>query len=205
MRLIYPLNGIGKIPGIYKTQGFGENPSTYAQFGMKGHNGIDWAAPKGTPVLACHDGIVEYFTGTTGYGNYARIYFTEDGITWDIVNGHLSAFEGDKRAVKAGEVIGYVGTTGFSTGNHLHFGIRKTINGQIVDNNNGYFGYVDPEPYLSMTNVKIIKNGSEYAFYVPATNEASMIDKALNYGLQIPTKEGGTKIDWEHFSPDITL
>lgn len=205
MRLAYPLNGIGKVPGIYKTQSFGENPSTYAQFGMKAHNGIDWAAPKGTPILACHDGTVEYFKETTGYGWYARIYFMEDGITWDIVNAHMSAFEGTQRTVKSGEVIGYVGTTGFSTGNHLHFGIRKTINGQIVDNNNGYFGYIDPEPYFSMSNVKLLKNGSEWAFYVPATNEEALIDKALNFGYPLPTLEDGKKVDWNNIKPDINI
>ena len=199
--MMYPLKGIGTKPGIYKTQGFSENPQIYAQFGMKGHNGIDWAAPKGTPVYAVCDGKLIFGNDPNGYGIFARIYMND----LDFVFGHFEKINGPAREVKEGEIIGYVNSSGFSTGNHLHFGVRKIINGQVVDYNNGYFGYFDPELIFHMTNVKTVKNGSEYGFYVPATNEQAIIDKALNFGIQIPTKEGGTRVDWDLFKADIVL
>lgn len=172
MRLLPPLEGIGIKPGIFKTQGFGEHPEIYGQFGQKGHNGNDYGAPKSTPAIASHDGPVVFDeqknpAGTfKGYGKFARITFDEDGFTWEVTYGHLERFEGVNRQVKAGDVIGYVDSTGFSTGNHLHFGLRKLLNGQVVDQNNGYSGSIDPEPYLHMDFYKIKGESTIVAFYL---------------------------------------
>ena len=165
MKLHWPLDGIGTKPGIYITQGFGENPQMYAQFNMKGHNGIDIAAPLGTPIKAAHDGYVEFKEGRdskgnyAGYGIYARLTFEEDGLTWDVINGaHMGRTEGQSRPVKQGEIIGYVGLTGFTTGPHDHLGLRKIINGSVVDYNNGYFGYFNPLPYLINNTMQLIND-----------------------------------------------
>lgn len=146
-KLLWPLKGIGVTPGIYITQYFGQKLNDYAQFGMKGHNGIDIAAPKGTPVLAVHDGKVEHFTDN-GYGINARLFFNEEGNQYEVTYGHFWKYEGGPRAVKEGEVIGYVDSTGFSTGHHLHFGIRQYGFMGVENYNNGYFGYVDPLPLM---------------------------------------------------------
>ena len=98
---------------------------------MRMHKGVDWAAPPGTPVRATFDGIVDFAGDSGGYGNFIRIAHANNmGSGY----GHLSAFAKDIRkgaAVTAGQVIGYVGSTGFSTGPHLHFEIY--VNGEAVD------------------------------------------------------------------------
>lgn len=56
----------------------------------------------------------------------------------------------------------------------------------------------------NMSNVKLVKNGGEYGFYLPATNEQSMIDKANNFGYPLPVVNG-TAVDWPNVKPDITI
>lgn len=87
------------------------------------HRGIDFAAPVGTPIYAAGDGRVGFAGRNSGYGNYVRI--DHDG-RYATAYAHLSRFAaGLKRndRVKQGQVIGYVGSTGVSTGPHLHYEI----------------------------------------------------------------------------------
>lgn len=91
----------------------------------KFHSGIDLAAPEGTPVFACLGGTILVCATDSTYGNYLILQHSGN---MQSVYAHLSRYaEGMKekgRIVAAGEVIGYVGTTGASTGPHLHFEIR---------------------------------------------------------------------------------
>jgi murein DD-endopeptidase MepM/ murein hydrolase activator NlpD len=85
------------------------------------HAGVDWAAPIGTPVRAAFAGSIVFLGEKGGYGNFVRLSH-EDGR--DTGYAHLSAFAKNAKvgqSVKAGDVIGFVGTTGRSTGPHLHF------------------------------------------------------------------------------------
>jgi murein DD-endopeptidase MepM/ murein hydrolase activator NlpD len=86
------------------------------------HEGVDLAAPPGTPVFAAGDGTVKGAAPHGGYGNW--ILIEHDGGKLSTVYGHLAAFapgiEPGARVVQ-GEVIGFVGNTGRSTGPHLHF------------------------------------------------------------------------------------
>jgi len=85
------------------------------------HKGVDWAAPSGTPIFAAYDGTIGYAGDGKGYGNVVRI---NHGGGRETRYAHMSRFAPKIQAgleVKAGEVIGYVGTTGLSTGPHLHF------------------------------------------------------------------------------------
>lgn len=154
------------IPSISITQRFGENLNDYTQFGMKGHNGWDIGAPEGTPLLAVHDGQLKFYKDVDknakykGYGMYMRLFFEEDGYTWEITYAHLLKYEGKERTVKKGEVIGYVDSTGFSTGHHLHFGVRKLLNGKVQDSKNGYGGSIDPAPFLKGDNMELVKDGN---------------------------------------------
>ena len=96
------------------------------------HSGVDWSAPAGTPIVAAGDGEVvrlEYSSG--GYGRYTVVRHANG---YETAYAHQSAFAqglaiGDR--VRQGQVIGYVGSTGLSTGNHLHYEVR--INGQTVN------------------------------------------------------------------------
>jgi len=86
------------------------------------HTGIDLADHTGAPVYAAEAGVAHVYPGTTGYGNYVLIVH---GNGWSTLYAHLSAFtvtDGD--VVRRGDPIGLVGTTGFSTGPHLHFETR---------------------------------------------------------------------------------
>jgi murein DD-endopeptidase MepM/ murein hydrolase activator NlpD len=85
------------------------------------HAGVDWAAPTGTPVRAAFSGTIVFLGEKGGYGNFVRLSHA-DGR--DTGYAHLSAFAKNAKigqAVRAGDVIGFVGTTGRSTGPHLHF------------------------------------------------------------------------------------
>ena len=86
--------------------------------------GIDWAIPTGTPVKAAQDGQVTVArSDSSGYGTHVRIRHAEGYLT---VYGHLSQLRCNVNdQVKAGEVIGLSGSTGNSTGQHLHFEARK--------------------------------------------------------------------------------
>lgn len=112
--------------GTTFTQYFG--PSTYAfeppGFGSPHfHTGVDFAGPQGTPVRATADGVVVAATkGDTGYGNHVVVAFDDHLLA---LYGHLESFNvnpGDR--VQAGQLLGLIGSTGNSTGPHLHFELR---------------------------------------------------------------------------------
>ncbi|MFN3869073.1 MAG: M23 family metallopeptidase, partial [Hyphomicrobiaceae bacterium] len=87
----------------------------------KMHTGVDWAAPPGTPIVASGNGVIEQSGRKGAYGNYVRIRHANG---YQTTYAHMSriapaAVEGAK--VRQGQVIGYVGSTGLSSGPHLHF------------------------------------------------------------------------------------
>lgn len=86
------------------------------------HTGIDLAVPLGTPVFAADAGVVRTVRSERGYGNYALV---THGNGYATLYGHLSGFAvRDGAVVDRGEPIGYAGSSGFSTGPHLHFEVR---------------------------------------------------------------------------------
>jgi murein DD-endopeptidase MepM/ murein hydrolase activator NlpD len=112
------------------TSGFGERRHPLLGI-MRMHTGVDWAAPVGTPILAAGDGTVEQVGGKGGYGNYVRIrhpngYSTAYGHMWKFAPGVEPGV-----AVKQGQIIGYVGSTGMSTGPHCHFEVL--VNNSFVN------------------------------------------------------------------------
>jgi murein DD-endopeptidase MepM/ murein hydrolase activator NlpD len=93
------------------------------------HHGFDLAAPEGTEVYAAGDGIVTEIGNDPVYGVYLVI---KHGETWASLYGHLSKIETTLRsAVRSGSLVGRVGSTGQSTGPHLHFELRR--NGEALD------------------------------------------------------------------------
>nr|WP_244867995.1 M23 family metallopeptidase [Vannielia litorea] len=93
------------------------------------HKGVDWAAPTGTPIYAAFDGTISYAGPGGGYGNLLKV--THSG-GMETRYAHLSRFGSEPgQRVRAGDVIGYVGTTGRSTGPHLHFELY--LNGTAID------------------------------------------------------------------------
>jgi murein DD-endopeptidase MepM/ murein hydrolase activator NlpD len=110
--------------------GFGARRHPILGF-VKMHTGVDWAAPYGTPIFASGNGVVEKAEREGGYGNYVRLKHNNG---YETAYGHMSAFakgmEPGKR-VRQGQVIGFVGSTGMSTGAHVHYEIL--VNGRFVD------------------------------------------------------------------------
>ncbi|MBC7740800.1 MAG: M23 family metallopeptidase [Bdellovibrionaceae bacterium] len=93
------------------------------------HKGIDLAAPRGSAVMAAHDGTIIY-TGS-GFKGYGKMIMIESNDGWATLYGHLDkivVYEGKK--IRQGEVIGALGNTGRSSGPHLHFEIRQ-LNGPV--------------------------------------------------------------------------
>jgi murein DD-endopeptidase MepM/ murein hydrolase activator NlpD len=97
----------------------------------KMHTGVDWAAPYGTPIFASGNGMVDKVGWEGGYGKYVRVKHNNG---YETAYGHMSAFargiEPGKR-IRQGQVIGFVGSTGLSTGAHVHYEI--VVNGRFVD------------------------------------------------------------------------
>ena len=118
------------------SQWFGEHPDWYAPYGMAGHNGIDYAAYTGTPVLAAHVGVVQVGNDPGGFGNYVKVVGSRMTTLYAHLS-HVSVQAGDR--VQAGAQLGRVGSTGNSTGPHLHFGLR--IAGV---RNQAYGNWLDP-------------------------------------------------------------
>ena len=110
------------IDGARLSSGFGMRKHPILGYNVK-HKGVDFAAPKGTPVYAAGDGVIEMKQMYKGYGKYIRIRHANGFKT---AYGHLSKFNktSDGR-VKQWKIIGYVGSTGRSTGPHLHYEVLK--------------------------------------------------------------------------------
>lgn len=128
-----PINTFNKITG--ETTGYcgSGNP----------HTGIDFAAPTGTPIYAAHDGVIvkTYDNATNCYGSCNSTQAVGIGFRIDNQDGtismymHMSKRENLSRgtSVKAGQLLGYVGNTGSSTGPHLHYGMSNSTNGAVLN------------------------------------------------------------------------
>lgn len=122
-RLVRPVAG-ARVSQPFGCTWFAQEPVDRACPGGHFHSGIDLAAPPGTPVRACGAGTVTVIHSAWGYGLHVVI---DHGGGISSLYGHLSEVDvagGDY--VTAGEVIGAVGSTGNSTGPHLHFEIRRS-------------------------------------------------------------------------------
>lgn len=137
------------------TQHFSGNRQIYKRFGLIGHNGIDFTGEskgKKVWVYSPFDGLVVKTGTDSGYGKYVRIYTPADasGKRRDVVLGHLSSITVKQgQWIPMGDQVGIMGSTGFSTGVHLHLGLRYMDDSlNILDFDNGYMGYVNFEEYL---------------------------------------------------------
>ena len=98
-------------------------------FGNAGHRGTDIPAPEGTPILAAHSGTVLVSGWNDSYGNQVLL---DSGTGLSTRYAHMTAFiVTSGQTVTAGQTLGYVGSTGDSTGNHLHFEVM--LNGELTD------------------------------------------------------------------------
>ena len=133
---ICPLKSYTRISSEY---GWRKNPVSGVN---KLHAGTDFAAPAGTPIYAAASGYVQVAGWSSGgYGNYVIIYHGKmsDGVAYSTLYGHMrSVATSAGKYVKQGEIIGYVGSTGNSTGNHLHLEVWKGGSKANAVNPRGY-------------------------------------------------------------------
>jgi murein DD-endopeptidase MepM/ murein hydrolase activator NlpD len=109
----------------------------------KFHAGMDFSAKVGTPIYATGDGVVTKVLSTGGYGKHIVI---DHGYGYETLYGHMSAFNVKKgQKVKRGEVIGYVGSTGLSSGPHLHYEVHK--NKKVMNPVNYYYNDLTADEY----------------------------------------------------------
>lgn len=125
-------------PSISSEFGLRSNP--FGGRGYEMHEGIDFAGPVGKPILATAQGVVVNAEYSGGYGNHVKI---DHGYGYETLYAHLSELEvkiGDR--VERGDVLGYLGNTGRSSGPHLHYGVYR--NGRAVN----------PRYYLKLPETK---------------------------------------------------
>ncbi len=121
--MVTPVNGV-------MTSTFGPRMHPILKV-VRVHKGVDWAAPVGTPIVAAFDGTIAFFGDGGEYGNLVRI--SHEGGR-ETRYAHMSRFAQTLKvgmAVKAGDVVGYIGTSGRSTGPHLHFEVY--VGGQAIN------------------------------------------------------------------------
>ena len=175
LELWYPVkprkvNEAGVVPRLLG-QGFGHNGEWYRKNGInvKGHTGIDMGGVHGEPIRAAHDGVVISAGGDekAGFGvsvaTEQEYEYEGDKAYYKTIYWHMPApFCHGKQhnipvkvgqRVKAGQVIGYINSTGFSTGDHLHFGLKPITKVgdwyKNIEQDNGYHGAIDPYPYFN--------------------------------------------------------
>ncbi|SFS64664.1 M23 family metallopeptidase [Lutibacter maritimus] len=134
--------------------GWRTDPFTKAN---KKHWGMDFTAPKGTPVYASGDGVIERADqNAAGYGKHIRI---DHGFGYISLYAHLSNYNVKKgQKVKRGDLIGFVGNTGRSQAPHLHYEIFK--NGARINPINFYYGNLSPEEFAAMQKAAEIQGQS---------------------------------------------
>lgn len=118
------------IDGARLSSGFGTRRHPISGY-RRAHKGVDFAAPRGTPIKAAGDGVVERADRYGSFGNYIRIRHANGYKT---AYAHLKGFRSGVRKgkrVRQGDIIGYVGSTGRSTGPHLHYEVH--LNGKAVN------------------------------------------------------------------------
>tara|TARA_B100000686_G_scaffold350925_1_gene448218 strand:+ start:236 stop:1552 length:1317 start_codon:yes stop_codon:yes gene_type:complete len=159
----YDLNGKSIIKALMKTpvngarlsSSFGNRKHPILGFN-KHHNGTDFAAPKGTPIMASGNGKVVRARWCGGGGNCIKI---RHNSSYSTVYAHLSKFATrEGRRVKQGQVIGYVGSTGMSTGPHLHYEVHfngKPINSQKLKLPSGKILKGDERKEFEIERIKI--------------------------------------------------
>lgn len=149
-------------------QGFGDKTDPtmlpkYVAIGLKGHNGLDYNAPEGTPIMAMHDGTVTY-AGLDGSNGNLIVIMTDRAFDYKDGEAYFKTYYGHLQTgsfkvtagtkVKCGDVIACAGNTGMSFGAHLHMGLKPVQQGENdwtwfnLAQGDGFNGAIDPTPYL---------------------------------------------------------
>jgi murein DD-endopeptidase MepM/ murein hydrolase activator NlpD len=146
--------------GFPMTQPWGRNADFYKQFTydgvpLRGHNGLDFGLPVGTPLLAVDDAeVIRSGFDPGGFGNYVLL----DHLWGESVYAHLDRVDvraGDR--LNEGDQLGLSGNTGMSTGPHLHFSIRI----HPYERKDGWGGFSDPAPFMELPEADFAPAGEQ--------------------------------------------
>ncbi len=143
----------------------------------RAHNGVDYAAPMGTEIYAVGDGVITTRQYSGGYGNLVRV---RHGNGYETGYGHMCSFAQGQSVgayVRQGEVIGFVGSTGLSTGPHVHFEMKR--NGQFVNPAEEILPPVDP------------LEGEELASFSAGVRAIESCWSLMSEDLPVPSDEPG--------------
>lgn len=136
-----PLGCTPPLARLHIASPYGPRPNLGADGGF--HPGTDFDAPEGTPVAAACPGVVATAGPASGYGNYVQVLSAGNWLT---AYAHLSQIDVQPgQAVTAGQILGLSGSTGFVTGPHLHFEVRRGVWGPTTD----------PIPWLAGQGIKV--------------------------------------------------
>ena len=114
----------------------------------KFHKGMDFTAPRGTPIYATGDGFVDVAKRSATFG---KVVYIDHGFGYQTIYAHMSKIATRRgRKVKRGDLIGYVGNTGRSVAPHLHYEVHK--NGRAINPINFYYGDLTPEEFEAIQN-----------------------------------------------------
>jgi murein DD-endopeptidase MepM/ murein hydrolase activator NlpD len=165
------------VNGARLSSGYGKRRHPVLGY-TKMHKGVDFAAPTGTPIFAAGDGVVERANRFSSFGNYIKIRHNNNYHT---AYAHLHGFAKGVRAgtrVKQGQVIGYIGSTGRSTGPHLHYEIHK--NGRAVNPNNAKLPIGEKLKGAKLAEFKRTMGATKQQFATAIRNSTSFaaLDKA---------------------------
>ena len=194
----------------YITQKFGARPEVYKGYGFPGHEGVDIRTRMDAPVRAVANGMVGKRTTTGNYGNAARVNHNGG---WQTLYAHLSGFSGitEGSAVRAGDVLGYAGSTGNSTGVHLHLTLsHETQSYTDSDGNRWPRGIHDPTEFLApllsagKTDLLPYLRGSGVIYQMQVTWQGQQ------HSQQMQTQRGASNVfwqvknhEWEEFLYDV--
>ena len=121
------------------------------------HGGMDFSAPRGTPIYAASDGkVLRADSRSSGYGKHIRI---EHGFGYVTLYAHLNKYNVKRnQLVKKGDIIGFVGNTGRSQAPHLHYEVIK--DGKRVNPINFYYGNLTPDEFEELLKIANQENQS---------------------------------------------
>lgn len=148
-------------PACNFNQSYPCDKSLYQHLGLAAHNGLDIPCNDSEPILASHDGIVTEVSNDESAG--LGIVLWDEKQLIKTVYWHLKSVPvkvGDR--FKTGDVLAPADNTGLSSGTHLHFSLKQTNqNGTTINWENGYYGAIDPWPYLVWFNEMLTKEEVE--------------------------------------------
>jgi len=194
---------------VYISQDFYGMAIDYTSWGLKSHGGLDTPTPFREPCLGLGWGMVRRSyrqygrTSGTDYGNVIIVWYP--GLNLEVLYRHMDEnIVKDGRYVEEGQALGYCGSTGISTANHLHWEFKKTDDqGNILNQDNGWKGAIDPTSFYKKSMRYIINSNEDQFILIDEISRAISIadneelenlraDGLINDPLPMEVPEGYT-------------